>query len=286
MLQHLAQGAAALLLFPGALLTLLFGVLAEAGAAWVVPPGGRPGPALRPALAALRSALPRPPAVPTAAALLALLAATQVAAPLNPLAPSDRNSLVAAAALMGATWLGWAWGWGRRRSQPRLALLVQAIWLLAVLLPAVEPENLRPQVLGSITVSALLPLKLACGTLNIACLPALLQVVAETAPQGIPGEGGRGPGGAEERAFLAVRTLLWLPYCGLFVSLFFPASGDDLPGLLRFLLLVAGTAAVTIALAGNLARRPAGMTQRLYRRLALPFAAFTSAVAVVTSIID
>jgi hypothetical protein len=279
------SGAAALLLYPGMLTVAVTGLAAEAVSAWVLAPSRGIAAGARATLAATREVLPRPPALPSAAGLLVLLAATQVAAPLNPLPALDRNSLVAAAALMGASWIGWAWGWGRRRADARLGLLVQACWLLAVLLPSIAPENLRPQVLGGITVPALLPLKIACGTLYLACLPALLQIIPETAPQGTPGEPRRGRGSPEEAGFSLVRGLLWLPYCGLFASLFFPASGDDPLGVLRFALLMAGSAALAIAVAANLCRRPAGANQALYRRLALPFAAFTIAVALLTNLL-
>lgn len=284
MLLQVLSGAVALLLYPGLVAVALTGLFAEAAAGAAL--FGNRGVAVvaRSIIAAVRDVFPRLPALPAAAALLALLAATQVAAPLNPLPALDRNSLVAAAALMGASWLGWAWGWGRRRADARLGLVAQACWLLAVLLPSIAPENLRPQVLGGITVPALLPLKIACGALYLACLPALLQIIPETAPQGIPGESKRGRGSPEEAGFSLVRAFLWLPYCGLFASLFFPASGDDLFGGLRFALLVAGSAGLAIALAANLSRRPLGVNQALYRRLALPFAAFTIAVAVLTNL--
>ncbi len=286
MLLQALSGAVALLLYPGALAATLFGLIADAVAAWALPSDRGARAATRTMLASYREVLPQLPALPTAAALLALLAATQVAAPLSPLPAQDRNSLVAAASLMGASWLGWAWGWGRRRADARLGLAMQACWLLAVLLPSIAPENLRPQVLGGISVPTLLPLKIACGALYVTCLPALLQIIPETAPQGIPGESRRGRGSADEAGFSLVRGLLWLPYCGLFASLFFPASGDDPLGVLRFALLTAGSAGLAIAVAANLSRRPPGVTQTLYRRLALPFAAFTIAVALLTNIVE
>jgi hypothetical protein len=285
MLLEIVSGAVALLLYPGALALAVTGLAAETVAAWALVPDRGAGVAARSTLAALREVFPVLPTLPSAAALLALLSATQVAAPLNPLPAQERNTLVAAAALMGASWLGWAWGWGRRRADARLGLAVHVCWLLAVLLPSIAPENLRPQVLGGITVPGLLPLKIACGALYLACLPALLQIIPETAPQGIPGEARRGRGSPDEAGFSLVRGLLWMPYCGLFASIFFPASGDDPFGVLRFALLVAGSGGLAIAMAANLGRRSPGVTQALYRRLALPFAAFTVAVALLTNLI-
>ncbi len=284
MLLEVLSGAVALLLYPGALAVAVTGLAAEAVAAWALVPNRGAAVAARSTLAAIRGVFPVLPALPSAAALLALLSATQVAAPLNPLPAQERNTLVAAAALIGASWLAWAWGWGRRRADARLGLAVQVCWLLAVLLPSIAPENLRPQVLGGITVPALLPLKIACGALYLACLPALLQIIPETAPQGIPGDARRGRAGPDEAGFILVRGLLWMPYCGLFASIFFPASGDDPSGVLRFALLVAGSAGLAIAIAANLGRRSPGVTQTLYRRLALPFAAFTVAVALLTNV--
>lgn len=281
MIAELVAGAVALLAFPGGVTAAVAGLAAESLAAWALA-GGRPATAARSALAALRMALPRPPAVAGAAALLALLAATQVAIPFNPLPPADRNAVTAAISLLAASWLGWAAGWGRERSRPDLGLLVQACWLLAVLLPAIQPENLRPQVLGAIAVPALLPLKIACGALYVACLPGLLQLLPETAPQGIPTEQLRRR--RADAAFTGVRALLWLPACGLFVSLFVP-GGDDLGAALRFVLVLVATALLTIAVAAYLDRRP-GAAERLYRRLALPYAGFTLAVAILTILVD
>jgi hypothetical protein len=138
-------------------------------------------------------------------------------------------------------------------------------------------------VLGAQVFPQLLPLKIACAVLYLGCLPVLIQLLPEAAPQGSPGAPGRTSPSAEAAGFAVVRALLWVPYCGLFASLFFPPSPDDLLGLARFVALTLGTAAVTVALAGNLARRPPGATQAIYRRLALPFAAFAVVVAMITA---
>ena len=128
-----------------------------------------------------------------------------------------------------------------------------------------------------------LPLKLACGVLYLACLPALLMLLPESAPQGPPGALARART-PEEGGFIALRVLLWMPTCGLFASLFFPLA-DDALGLLRFLLVSLGAAAVAIAIAANLTRRPAGVTRLLYERLALPFAGFAVVVAALTAVL-
>jgi hypothetical protein len=271
----------ALLVYPGALTMVTLGLAAEIGAAWaLVPERGGLGAAARSSLRALR---PRPRALSplaASAAILALAAATQLAAPLNPVPPAERNSLVAAAALLGASWLTWAWGWGRRAAAPQVVLAVQACWLLAVLLPSIEPGNLRPQALGAVVLGNQVPLKLACGLLYLGCLPGLLMLLPESAPQGPPGVAGKGSA-PEESGFVLVRGLLWMPYCGLFTSLFSP-SADGATGVLRFLLATVGAAAVAIAIAANLTRRPAGVTRLLYVRLALPFAGFAVLVAGLT----
>ena len=273
----------ALVLYPGAVLAVLVGLLAEGGAAYAFVPERGLGVALRSTLGAWRPGTGAP-GLAAAAALLAVVAATQLAAPLSPVPPAERNALVAAFALAGAGWLAWGWGWGRRQTDTTLLLGVEAAWLLAVLLPTVVPETVRPQALGALVIPSFLPLKIACGALYLACLPPLLQLVPEAAPQGAPGAPGRSRPSAEEAGFGVVRALLWLPYAGLFASIFFPPSSDDAVGVVRFLALTAGAAAITVALAGNLARRPPGMTQALYRRLVVPFAGFTLLVALVTSI--
>lgn len=271
----------ALLLYPGGLSALLIGFAAEVGAAWaLVPERGGPAAAAR---ALLRLAPRR--LVPGAAWawVLALAAASQLAAPFSPVPAAERNSLVAAAALLGAAWLAWSWGWGRREASVQLVLSVQAVWVLAVLLPSIGPGNLRPQALGAVVLGGQVPLKIACGVLYLACLPALLMLLPESAPQGPPGTVARARA-PEEGGFLALRLLLWMPTCGLFASLFFPTT-DDALGLLRFLLVTLGAAAVAIAIAANLTRRPAGVTRLLYERLALPFAGFAVVVAALTVVL-
>jgi hypothetical protein len=228
----------ALLVYPGAVLTLVVGVAAESAVALVLERGAGVPAAVRSTLVGLRRAASGalPPLL--AVALLAVLAAAQLAAPLNPVSPIERSLLVAAVALAAAAWLAWSRDW--TTAGARAALLVQLCWLVALLAPALVSETLRPQALGAIVVPAELPLKIAAGLLALLSLPALLRV----AP-------GAGPAGAAERPDLvrAARLLLWLPFCGLFTSLFFPAGGDDAGGVLRFLAITVGVAGVTIVLA-------------------------------------
>ena len=287
---QLLQQVVAILVYPGALTLLLIGLGAEVGAAWVLAPE-RAGliPVTRALLAGL---LPAPrlgwtlPPLAGAGVLMALLASTQVAIPFNPLPPADRNLLVAMMALVGTAWITWTWGWHRRAADPRLMLVVQFAWLVALLAPAVVQENLRPQVLGAVLVPALLPVKVSAAILYLLCLPALLQLLPETAPQGLPGASGPGRPSLEQAGFGALRGLLWLPYCGLFASLYFPPSGDEVLGVLRFLLIALGAAAIAVSLAARLVRRAAGSTRTLYLRVVGPFALFTLAVSVLSALLE
>src|SRR5204863_31279 len=61
-------------------------------------------------------------------------------------------------------------------ARPGLLLVIQSCWLLSVLGPAIEPESLRPQVLGNVLVPALLPVKVASGFLYLLCVPALMRL--------------------------------------------------------------------------------------------------------------
>ena len=287
----LLQDTAALLLYPGLVALLLVGVVAEWAAAWtLLPEASGPYGAARRLLASLR---PRPealrplmvPPLSGAAALLALLAASQVAVPFNPLPAADRNLLVSALALTGTAWITWTWGWHRAAADPRLMLAVQLSWLVALLGPAIVPENLRPQVLGAVAVPGLLPLKLAAGLLYLLCLPALVQLLPEAAPQGLPGAAAE-ERGLEQAGFGVLRVMLWLPYCGLFASLYFPPASEDPLGLLRFALLTWGAAAIAISVAANLARREAAAARRAYLRVVAPFGLFTLLLSLLTAFLQ
>jgi len=114
-------------------------------------------------------------------ALLSALAAVQVAAPFNPVPSEERNLIIVAIALSFTAWVELALTVGLVPA-PGLLLVIQFCWLIAVLGPAVEPQSLRPQVLGNVLVPALLPLKVASGFLYLLCMPALLRLWPVPAP--------------------------------------------------------------------------------------------------------
>jgi hypothetical protein len=190
-----------------------------------------------------------------------ILAAVQLAVPFNPVPSEERSVVVAAIALAFTAWAELALT-VELVAEPRLLLIVQFCWLLAVLGPAVQPESLRPQVLGNVLVPALLPLKVACGVLYVLCLPALLRLWPF-----VP----KGDRRAHPRLNVA-RALCWFPYCGLFTTLFFPPSDNDALGLLRFFGITALVAAVLIGAGAVMERRGAVVARGLYTRVITPFA--------------
>jgi hypothetical protein len=259
-LAALAAHSLALVIYPGLLTIAAFGVVAEVAWArlrhgvWVLPGREVPSP------------------VAATVALLAMLVAVQLAAPFNPVPSAERNVIVAAVVLAFTIWVELALTTDVLPA-PGLLLVVQFCWLLSVLGPAVEPESLRPQVLGNVLVSALLPVKLASGFLYLLCLPALLRLWPLTGP-------------ADRRAlprFDTLRALCWLPYCGLFTTLFFPPAADDLLGAVRFFAITLGVAALCIVAGALMVRRGAGAAGGLYRRAVAPYAAAVLALVVVTS---
>src|SRR5450756_2487716 len=223
-LAAIATHALALVLYPGLVTGAMFGGLAEV--AWMsATAGGWSWPDL-----------PRRRPTPVLATVLvcSILAAVQLAAPFNPVPSEERSVVVAAVALAFTAWAELALT-VELVAEPRLLLLAQFCWLLAVLAPAVQPETLRPQVLGNMLVPALLPLKLACGALYLLCLPALLRLW----PFAPPGDR------RARRRLDAARALCWFPYCGLFTTLFFAPPADDPLGLLRFFGITSIVAAVS-----------------------------------------
>lgn len=261
-LSDLATHTVALVVYPGLLTMAIFGFAAEvawtrvAQGQWVVPATARE----------LRS-----PVVATVA-LFAVLAAVQVAAPFNPIPSAERNVIVAAMVLAFTVWAELALT-VEFIPAPGLQLVVQFCWLLAVLGPAVQPESLRPQVLGNVLVSALLPVKVASGFLYLLCLPALLRLWPLTPP---------GDRRARPR-FDAIRPLCWFPYCGLFTTLFFPPSADDVLGLLRFVGITLGVAVLGIVAGAVMLRRGVETARGLYRRAVAPYALLVLVLVVVTS---
>jgi hypothetical protein len=155
----------ALLLYPGLLAMLAFGGLVETvwmrltdrESAWPELPQHRPGP------------------VVVTVALSAMLASVQLAAPLSPMPAEERSVVLAAAGLAFTTWAALALTVDYV-AEPGLSLVIQFCWLLAVLGPAVQPQSLRPQVLGNLLVPQLLPVKIGSGFLYVLCLPALLRL--------------------------------------------------------------------------------------------------------------
>jgi hypothetical protein len=251
LLAALATHALALVVYPGALTTIIFGGLAETGWTGMIRGGwSRPGFRRR-----------RPTPVLATVLVCSILAVVQLAVPFNPVPSEERSVVVAAIALAFTVWAELALT-VELVAEPRLLLIVQFCWLLAVLGPAVQPESLRPQVLGNVLVPALLPLKVACGVLYVLCLPALLRLWP-IVPKG------------DRRAhprLNAARALCWFPYCGLFTTLFFPPSDNDALGMLRFFGITSLVALVLIGVGAVMERRGAAVARGLYTRVITPFA--------------
>src|SRR5439155_17799353 len=205
-LAGIATHSVALLLYPGLAAMVAFGILVELawmrlsrrGSEWPELPRRRPSPVLG------------------TIALCALLASVQLAAPFNPVPGEERSIVLASVGLAFTVWAELALT-VEFVAEPGLLLVIQLCWLLAVLGPAVQPESLRPQVLGNVLVPALLPVKIACAFLYVLCLPALLRLW----PLAAPGE-------RRGRRRLDGRILTWFPNCGLFTTLFVTPSSDDL----------------------------------------------------------
>jgi hypothetical protein len=262
-LSALATHSLALVLYPGLLTVVIFGFATEvawrriAQGAWTLPATAREW---------------RSPVVATVA-VFSILVAVQLAAPFNPVPSAERNVIVAAVVLAFTAWAELALT-TEFVPAPGLLLGIQFCWLLAVLGPAVQPESLRPQVLGNDLVSSLLPVKVASAFLYLLCLPAILRLW----PLSPPSERRTRP------RFDTVRALCWFPYCGLFTTLFFPPSADDAVGILRFFGITLGVAALCIVAGGLMSRRGAETARGLYRRGVAPYALLVLVVVVITSL--
>lgn len=264
LLGALATQAIALVVYPGLVAMLIFGIVAEtawfrivAGSwAWPARPRRRPTPAV------------------ATVAICAMLAAVELAAPNSPMPPEDRSVVVAAVALAFTTWTALALG-GEFFAEPGLLLLVQACWLIAVLGPAVQPESLRPQVLGNVLVPGLLPEKVASAALYVLCAPALLGLW----PMAVSADRRAG------RRLDAVRILCWFPYCGLFTTLFVTPPSDDASGWLRFFGITVLVAAAMLAAGLLLQRGGSALARALYARVLPPVAALVLLVVIVTSFV-
>lgn len=264
-LSGLATHSLALVVYPGLLAILLAGALPEV--LWTRLTGG--GPSLHQGLH-----VRRPTPVQATTALCAILAAVQVAAPFNPLPTDERSVVVAAVALAFTPWAELALT-VEHVPAPGVTLLVQFCWLLAVLGPAVQPESLRPQVLGNVLVPSLVPIKVACGVLYLLCLPALLRLWPLSAP-------------ADRRArqrIDAARALCWFPYTALFVTLFFPPPAEDLFGVVRFFALTFAALAVVMALGWLLDRVGEAAGRFVYTRLVPLYSVAVLALIVATSLL-
>lgn len=263
-LSSIATHTLALVGYPGLLTTVTFGAVTEL--AWTrITGGGSSSPDL-----------PRRRPTPVLAAVIvcSTLAAVQVAAPFNPVPSDERSVVVAAIALAFTTWAELALT-VELVPEPGLLLIVQFCWLLAVFGPAVQPESLRPQVLGNVLVPALLPLKVASSILYVLCLPALLRLWPFVPP---------GDRRAQRRVDPA-RALCWFPYCGLFTTLFFPPSGGDALGLLRFFGITIAVAALVVGAGAVMQRRGTALARGFYTRAVTPYAALVLALVAVTSIV-
>lgn len=261
-LSAIATHSLALVVYPGLVTVVVFGFLVE-----VV--------ARRVALGVWAIQAPtreRPSPVVATVALFSILVAVQLAAPFNPVPSVERNVIVAAIVLAFTVWVELALSVDYV-PVPGLLLVIQFCWLLAVLGPAVQPESLRPQVLGNVLVSSLLPVKVACGFLYLLCMPALLRLW----PLAPPSDRRSRP------RFDTARALCWFPYCGLFTTLFFPPSADDVLGVLRFFGITAAVAALAIVAGALMVRRGAATVRGLYQRAVAPYAVVVLIVVVITS---
>lgn len=256
--------AAAILLYPGLLLMVVFGGVVEL--AWM-----RLSAREWEGLELARRRLS--PAVATVA-LCSVIASVQTAAPLNPVSGDERNIVLAAVALAFVVWAQLALT-VEFVAEPGLLLVIQACWLLAVLGPAIQPESLRPQVLGNVLVPGLLPAKIACAFLYVLCLPALLRLW----PMAPAGEKRIHP------RLDAGRILTWFPYCGLFTTLFLPPPSDDLTGVLRFFAVTFSVGAVVVGLALLMRLRGVELARGLYTRAVAPYAVLVLGLVAGTSVL-
>jgi hypothetical protein len=206
--------------------------------------------------------------------LCSVLAAVQLAAPLNPVPGEERSVVLAAIALAFTAWAELALT-VEFVAEPGLLLIIQVCWLLAVLGPAVQPESLRPQVLGNVLVPGLLPVKIACAFLYLLCLPALLRLWPFAPPTERRGR----------RRLDAGRILTWFPYCGLFTTLFLPPPSDDVIGLLRFFGSTFAVAAVVLAIGMFLRSRGPAVARGLFMRAVAPYAGLVLVVVIATSVL-
>ena len=263
-LSDLGVQSLALFVYPGLVTMLVTGALMES--VWTRLAGGR-----------LKwDGLPRrtPSPVVITIALCSALAAAQLAAPFNPDPTQQRSVVIAAVALAFTPWVELALR-GEGSAPPTLLLTVQVCWLLAVLGPAVQPESLPPQVLGNLSVPALLPVKVASAFLYLLCLPALLRLW----PRATGGDR------RDKPRFDLARMACWFAYCGLFTTLFFPPSASDLAGLARFLAVTSLVAVAAMVGGLVLGRRGYATARGLYMRAVPVYAGAVLLLVVATTLI-
>lgn len=281
--RDIGLNAAGLFLYPGLVAAAALGIVLESIVGWRLTAGR--GDLVRPR-STRRAFTPRLqrhlPVHSVGAALLAAVAAIQLAAPYSPVPAGDRNLLTAAISLIGAAWILWIWGWSGREVRPQLLLTAQLAWLIALVVPAIIPQTLKPQTLGYVTISPNLPVKVACGLLYLLCLPALLNLFPESAESGQP-PALAGSGEPPPAPVAGLRVLLWFPYCGLFASLFFSPGADNPLELFRFLGVVVAAAAITVAIAAVLIQIGAVNTRRFYSGVVVPFAWISLGVGMISA---
>lgn len=237
MSSEFAAQAFALLLFPGALSILLFGLVVEGGArALLGAPDGRP--LLRHARSGFRRVAP---AAGGAVVLLAL-GATQVAVPLSPVPASEHTVFLALGALSAGGWLLWMLA-GADPGAGRLLLLGQVVWAIAVLGPALGAGSLMPAEVERTTLPLQVIERIVAAFAYLAALPALLLLCE---PEERFSAGGQ-----------VVRVLSWAPQTALFASLVLPNLRDNGPGVLLFALICVGACLVAALAAIPLRWRPA-----------------------------
>jgi hypothetical protein len=76
--------------------------------------------------------------------------------------------------------------------------------------------------------------------------------------------------------------MLWFPYCGLFTTLFFPPSADDLAGVARFFGITLVAALICVLTGSLLARRGAERARGLYARAVAPYSLLVLGLILVT----
>ncbi|MGH7913005.1 MAG: hypothetical protein ACREQM_02605 [Candidatus Dormibacteraceae bacterium] len=241
----LAQ-AVALLLFPGVVSILVFGLVVEGGArALLGAPDGRG------LLREMRGGVRRLAPLGVGGALLLALGTTQVAVPLSPVPPGEHTLLVAIGALAAGGWLLWLLA-GAGIVAGRILLLAQVTWAIALLAPALASGSLLPVQLGVTTLPPQVAARVAAGVAYLVALPGLL-LLAER-------EDRFSAGGQ------VVRMLSWAPQTGLFASLVLPSLRANAAGVLLFALICVGASAVAVIVAVPLRRRPE-LLQRAYPRV-------------------